>query len=53
MPDVQQFTTDMNWAADQLEARNPDRSAEFSDGVDWAISELRRMATGGSQGDAP
>ncbi|MEV8548359.1 hypothetical protein AB0L04_00690 [Streptomyces glaucescens] len=31
-------------AADRLEERNPDRSADFSDGVDWTLDELRRMA---------
>ncbi|MFF1544119.1 hypothetical protein [Streptomyces sp. NPDC058291] len=31
-------------AAEHLEAVNPDRGAEFSDGVDWAVDELRRMA---------
>jgi hypothetical protein len=31
-------------AADWLDGCNPDRGAEFSDGVDWATSELRRLA---------
>jgi hypothetical protein len=42
-------------AADLLEKRNPDRSEDFSEGVDWAIAELRcmtdpdRPAVGGAQ----
>jgi hypothetical protein len=39
-------------AADRLEERNPDRSADFSDGVDWALDELRRMAAEAQQ-DGP
>ncbi|MFE2407049.1 hypothetical protein ACFXDE_01760 [Kitasatospora sp. NPDC059408] len=31
-------------AADVLEAGNPDRSPEFSDGVDWAVDTLRSVA---------
>ncbi|MFF5404559.1 hypothetical protein ACFY8K_17040 [Streptomyces misionensis] len=27
-----------------LEAANPDRSAEFSEGVDWMLAELRTLA---------
>ncbi|MFK4869042.1 hypothetical protein ACI3K4_27890 [Streptomyces sp. CSMPJR101] len=30
--------------ADTLEAINPDRGAEFSDGVDWALDRLRTLA---------
>lgn len=32
--------------ADRLEASNPDRSFEFSEGVDWAVSELRALGAG-------
>ena len=31
--------------ADLLEQRNPDRSADFSEGVDWAVDELRAHGT--------
>jgi predicted XRE-type DNA-binding protein len=31
-------------AANLLEVTNPDRSAEFSEGVDWALGALRTMA---------
>jgi hypothetical protein len=31
-------------AADVLEGGNPDRSPEFSDGVDWAVEVLRAAA---------
>jgi hypothetical protein len=31
-------------AADEAERRNPDRNEDFSEGVDWALAELRRMA---------
>lgn len=30
--------------ADVLEVANPDRSAEFSEGVDWAIATIRSAA---------
>lgn len=36
-------------AADRLESANPDRDADFSEGVDWARDELRRMAAEGPQ----
>ncbi|MEV8324564.1 hypothetical protein [Kitasatospora sp. NPDC056731] len=39
-------------AADVLELGNPDRSPEFSDGVDWAVDTLRSAAdktTGGAR----
>lgn len=32
-------------AADWAETANPDRCADFSDGVDWLLGELRRIAT--------
>lgn len=31
-------------AADWAETANPDRSADFSEGVDWLLGELRRIA---------
>lgn len=31
-------------AAQQLEYTNPDRDADFSAGVDWAVGELRTLA---------
>jgi hypothetical protein len=31
-------------AANLLEVTNPDRGAEFSEGVDWALDALRTMA---------
>lgn len=30
--------------ADTLEALNPDRGAEFSEGVDWTLDRLRSLA---------
>ncbi|MFJ6667479.1 hypothetical protein [Streptomyces sp. NPDC091383] len=30
--------------ADTVELTNPDRSAEFSEGVDWALDRLRTLA---------
>lgn len=53
--DTQPLRTERLRAADLLEARNPDRNADFSEGVDWAIDELRCMtdpdlpAVGGAQ----
>ena len=51
--DVQQVRADratlFREAADRLEERNPDRSADFSEGVDWALDELRAMADGPSR----
>lgn len=32
--------------ADRLEAGNPDRGAEFSEGVDWCVGELRALGAG-------
>lgn len=31
-------------AADWAETNNPDRSEDFSEGVDWVLGELRRIA---------
>jgi hypothetical protein len=31
-------------AAERLEERNPDQCADFSDGVDWVLGELRTLA---------
>ncbi|MFF9088429.1 hypothetical protein ACF1BE_18770 [Streptomyces sp. NPDC014991] len=33
-------------AARHLRTVNPDRSADFSDGVDWAITQLNELADG-------
>ncbi|MFH9425987.1 hypothetical protein [Streptomyces sp. NPDC017529] len=30
--------------ADWAETANPDRSADFSEGVDWLLAEIRRIA---------
>jgi hypothetical protein len=31
--------------AELLDRANPDRGWEFSQGVDWAVAEIRRMST--------
>lgn len=38
-------------AANLAEATNPDRSAEFSEGVDWTLDALRHMAAAIGGGD--
>lgn len=47
---MQNLAADLTWAADRLEATNPDRDADFSAGVDWAVAELRRLAAEAHQG---
>ncbi|MFB7244596.1 hypothetical protein ACFCYX_19310 [Streptomyces populi] len=36
--------TALSDAANRLERGNPDRDLDFSEGVDWAVDELRRLA---------
>ena len=38
-------------AADWAETANPDRSADFSEGVDWVLGELRRIADAHTKGE--
>lgn len=43
--------SDWRAAADHLDAVNPDRGAEFSEGVDWAVNELRGQADRAGEAD--
>lgn len=49
---MQHLTADLNWAAQRLEDTNPDRGYEFSEGVDWAVAELRTLAIDATQTSA-
>lgn len=41
---VPALAADLVWAANRLDATNPDRDQDFSEGVDWAVAELRALA---------
>lgn len=45
---VDSYSADLLRAvAARLDETNPDRSADFSEGVDWVLSEIRRIADEG------
>ena len=45
---VDSYSADLlRTVADRLDETNPDCSSDFSEGVDWALAEIRRIADEG------
>jgi len=50
LSDMRQLAAALRWAAARLDATNPDRDVDFSEGVDWATAELRALADAADNG---
>lgn len=47
------FQKDLRLLAEQIRQANPDRSPDFSDGVDWAALYLEDLANDIAEGGSP